>query len=354
MTELSPMQALEDLDDIAAYWMVLLESGDCTPQDRVAFEKWKRQSPLHEEAFEQLRRGNAVMDSLLGEPDILDLVEEARAETQPRGFSVRPLSLLAAAASIVVVAGLAVLAMGDAALSPNVLSQTAALDVNEYTTAVGERSTIPLSDGSIVTLNTESSFVVEYSDTQRLVTLQSGQAYFEVAKDADRPFIVRAGNRSVLALGTAFDVRYDGENSLDVTLVEGAVDVNLTIPEKDGEATSSSVRTSPISLKPGQRLIAASERAAPELVEANVLEQTIWRSGKVIFRDQPLSQVVDEMNRYSKEKLVLGDDPRVQDLKVSGVFNTGRTQTFVLALEDMHPVSSQKVHENEIVISWSN
>ena len=101
MTELSPMQALEDLDDIAAYWMVLLESGDCTPQDRVAFEKWKRQSPLHEEAFEQLRRGNAVMDSLLGEPDILELVEEARAETQPHGFSVRPLSLLAAAASIV-------------------------------------------------------------------------------------------------------------------------------------------------------------------------------------------------------------------------------------------------------------
>ena len=290
----------QSIEDQAAFWLVRLGALDCTPEDRFAFEAWKQQDPAHERMFSRLQRGNALVDRHMTDSRIVAMLEEARAERH-----------------------------------------------------AGERSVITLADGSIVSSNTNSLVEVSFSASERLVKLLRGQAYFEVAEDVYRPFVVQAGDQRVVALGTAFDVRFDREDRVEITLVEGRVEVNDvsrargTFPRKGGQAP-----VDPIALTPGHRLIARAASAS-EVVVTDTVEETSWRSGQLLFRERPLASAVEEINRYSLQKLVLADDPRVRALAVSGVFNSGgRASSFVNALQELHPLHAQRTGRDEITLVW--
>src|SRR5690606_12600450 len=128
-----------------------------------------------------------------------------------------------------------------------------------YRTAVGERLAVTLDDGSVLTLNTDSRALVQYGDGIRGVTLEKGQALFEVAKNPELPFVVTAAGRKVTALGTAFDVRVT-DDRLAVTLIEGRVAVEPTAP-------SSAIKER-TELAPGDQLIAAASHPQPEVKRA--------------------------------------------------------------------------------------
>jgi transmembrane sensor len=200
-----------------------------------------------------------------------------------------------------------------------------------FQTAVGERRVVELPDGSEVTLNTDSVLRTRADHDRRLVYLEKGQAFFQVAHDAKHPFVVTAAGRTVTALGTAFDVRVDG-GPFRVTLVEGKVRVEAAAP------AMSSNTPGPKSVKvQATEMVAGSELIAPDdeqwrLARADVLTETSWTRGQLVFENQPLSDVVRELNRYSVQKMVIPDGALART-PISGAFKIGDADHFIHALE---------------------
>jgi transmembrane sensor len=165
------------------------------------------------------------------------------------------------------------------------------------TTAKGEFRKVPLQDKSIATINSGSQIEVQFTEKQRMVNLRQGEAWFEVAKDKSKPFIVEAGDARVRAVGTAFAVRRFADGT-EVLVTEGTVEVW----SKDGSAQ--------------RRLLSAGERAflAHQANGISVVRQPnevkrrlAWREGKLILKNQTLSEAVADFNRYSPKTIVILD-----------------------------------------------
>jgi len=204
---------------------------------------------------------------------------------------------------------------------------------DEFHTALGERRVITLTDGSKLSLDADSEVTVRYGKHDRALHLLRGQARFDVAHDKSRPFSVVAGNQRVIATGTAFNIDIAGPKVL-VTLIEGHV---VVVNETEGPQGAASVART-IELKAGQQL-ATGPAAAPRILSANVQRVTAWTIGQIMFDDEPLSSVVDRVNRYGGTQVVVAD-PEVGAMKISGVFNAGDTLGFVEIVTHYLPVKA--------------
>lgn len=205
-----------------------------------------------------------------------------------------------------------------------------------FATVVGEQRRVALEDGSSVMLNTASEISVKYTRGQRSLTLLKGQATFEVAKDASRPFVVRVGQGTVTALGTVFDV-YRQDDRVTVTLLEGRVAVlpnadapgdsgtalvqNPQASSTAGDSQAASGTASAIVLTAGQQVSYAEGNPVPTRTEANVRRALAWREKKMDFQDTLLPEAIAEANRYSNVKIEL-QAPGLENARMSGVFET--------------------------------
>ncbi len=200
-------------------------------------------------------------------------------------------------------------------------------------TGVGEQRIITLDDGSRMFLNTATRIDVRYDSHERRVLLLEGEALFEVAREPSRPFVVDAGERQVLALGTSFLVRRS-DAVLAVTLVDGSIEVAPVGQSVAADAASAAAGEGRRISVPGQRLTFAVGQAvdqAPQLDSPSLEKITAWRQGQVAFDDVPLADAVAEMNRYSKVRLEL-QDPQATDIRISGIFRAGDAANFARAL----------------------
>lgn len=199
-------------------------------------------------------------------------------------------------------------------------------------TNVGEQRTITLDDGTRVTLNTVTRIRVSYDERVRRVSLDKGEAFFEVAKRPHWPFVVVAGNREVTAVGTSFVVRRDTDQDVAITLVEGKVAVSM-LPISAAPAVSPHASTAPVIMSPGQRLTFAG-RTKPKLDLPTVNQVTAWQRGQVILDHTRLAAAVEEMNRYSLVQLAI--DGSAADLEVTGVFRAGDSFGFAAAVAETY------------------
>jgi transmembrane sensor len=199
-------------------------------------------------------------------------------------------------------------------------------------TGYAEQRTVELSDGTEVTLNANSRVSVDYTDRVRQVSLDRGEALFNVTKHQSRPFVVIIGSRKVIALGTSFEVRREdtAEHSFTVTLIEGRVAIEpLGAPDL--------LPVEPIDailLNPGQRLRIAAN--TPDTVDAPAIDKvTAWRNGQLIFEDTSIREAAKEFNRYGKRRLTI--DPSVSErLRVGGVFRIGDPDSFAHAMANAY------------------
>jgi transmembrane sensor len=196
-----------------------------------------------------------------------------------------------------------------------------------------------LSDGSSIVLDTQSRIDVSYSPQQRTVRLVSGQAWFQVAHDAAWPFVVDAGDRRIIALGTAFDVRLDDrDDTVRVTLAEGKVAVEAIqspLIRLIHSAPPASV------LSPGDLLVVSGAKPAQSR-RADVAKVGSWRQGQIMFDDDTLASAIAEMNRYSTQHIVLADSS-LAALRVSGVFNAGHSRNFIEAVTSHYAIVAEEV-----------
>lgn len=206
-----------------------------------------------------------------------------------------------------------------------------------FSTGVGEERLVQLADGSSVRLDTASRVKVRFDGGRRLIELQEGQAFFTVAHDAGRPFVVAAGDARVTALGTVFDVRRDAAG-VRVVLVSGAVEVA-------GGAGAAKRMTA------GQQ--AKVTRTGVATGAADVGVETGWLEGRIIFRDAPLRAAVAEVNRYLPEKIVL-DETVSGRASVNGVFETGDRDAFVSTATEVFNLKSTAGPGGSIILTERN
>jgi transmembrane sensor len=202
---------------------------------------------------------------------------------------------------------------------------------DRFTTVVGGLESIPMSDGSHVTLNTDSEIRVSLGVRERVVEIEHGEAFFEVAHDPQRPFVVKAGGRRVIAVGTQFSVRWDGVE-LRVIVADGTVRYEShagdTLP-----AASPAAGADAILLPAGSGARTEGNTLQVEQLPATEAERRLtWRSGFLTFRDTPLADAVAELNRYSTRKIVI-EDPSIAALEVGGVVRSNDTAPFIRLLE---------------------
>jgi transmembrane sensor len=307
----------DDPDSAAATWFARLQGDAVLVEERRAFERWLAADPRNVEAWDRCRRVWSDLSLLESNPALDALRADALGATvdTPRRLNRR--GLLAIAAGVVAVVGT------GAILGRNLLVKAGSLGAPSadptFTTAIGELATFHLADGSAVTLSTDSAVKVDHWDRERRLTLLRGQAFFKVAKDAARPFVVAVGDKLVTAVGTAFDVRMD-PGKLSVTLVEGRVRIAGPSPRGDRM----------VEMSAGSRFVAA-DAADWNIASVDTVKESSWLQGRLVFDGEPLSAVVDEMNRFSARKLRVSD-PKVAATPVSGVFKTGQVDAFVAAL----------------------
>jgi transmembrane sensor len=197
--------------------------------------------------------------------------------------------------------------------------ETPAIAETRFASPPGRRATIRLADGSRVTLDSDSAVVARFSAKRREVELLRGQAYFEVAHDGARPFVVSAAGSSVTDLGTEFDVMIKPQG-MRVVLVKGSV----TVTDKDVRLT----------LLPGQGYDSAP--ATRGLLRVDDMKQSLtWRAGYLEFRGETLADAVAEMNRHSRSRIVLAD-PSIANLSVTGRFEAGANDRFARVLAEIY------------------
>jgi len=317
-------------DEGAAFWDSRLRSPLCTDADRTAFASWRAEDPAHAASFEKLQSGlRGLQEAYASSPELRAMRDHALGER-----AAPPLWRIAASVAVVLAAGAGGLWLASRPLPSPAPTLTPGSTPSAYQTAVGERTTMILSDGSKVTLNTRSRLEVAYTPTQRNVTLLSGQALFEVAHNAARPFVVTAGSRKVTAVGTAFDIRLDARQ-VRVTMVEGKVKVEPARP-----SLLQTIAPSEKHLVAGQELTASNQSAQVQVAKADVAAETSWRQGRVVFEDTPLPEAVAEMNRYAATPILIGDQS-LDQYKVNGMFLTAQPLNFVSAIAAYFPVEAQ-------------
>jgi transmembrane sensor len=208
-----------------------------------------------------------------------------------------------------------------------------------YHTDVGGLVGVPLPDGSRITLNTNSGIRVAVTETERSVELDQGEAFFEVAKDSLRPFVVKVGDRRIIAVGTKFAVKRDPQE-VQVMVTDGHVRV---------EQANSGAGEPVAQLSPGN---VAHANDAGVLVEARPLpeveEYLSWRSGFLIFHETPLADAVAQFNRYNTRKIIVSD-PSIAATRIGGSFRAKNVDAFVRLLRSALPIRVEQ-DDRQIVL----
>lgn len=320
--------------ELAVTWFMRVRAQDAGAEDVFELKQWIDQDPLNAVAYQRVSATWAVVGEAASEPQFASRRQDALDDAQRAARQVergQRRSWMAAAAGIGVVA---------IALALSYWTFFAPLRVQAYETAVGERRTLTLQDGSVVTLDARSRMRVAYSGKGRRITLEEGQARFAVAKDPARPFRVEALQQTVVALGTQFNVEIVAGTVL-VTLIEGRISVADTAAQGSGSA--------PLAIEPGQQVVVATAHRAQVRSHVDVERATAWQSGRLIFDNEPLASAVERVNRYAQTQIVV--DPAIANLGISGVFNSGATEAFVGAVVAYFPVQLERQDPSVVRLS---
>ncbi|WP_139226867.1 FecR family protein [Sphingomonas sp. OK281] len=312
------------IDADAARLVASLSSTPDPARERIAMD-WAGQSPLHAIA---LARAESAWETAGRLRAVTPQGDAVRGDSHPTAHWIATpthrRTLLAGLLAASAVGGIATtLALG---------SRDA-----RYTTDIGTRRSVSLTDGSRIDLNTGSVIAVAFETSRRVVRLLQGEAMFDVAHDAERPFYVQVGGSLLRVLGTAFNVRIRAE-LVELTVSRGAVAIS-----KGGRML---------------RTVAAGYGAAirggvaetNHLGEAIIRQRTAWQEGVIELDGETLEQAVAEFNRYRRAPIILGDN-RLAALRIGGRFGTSDSTQFIDAVQQSFPVRTVANTDGSILLT---
>jgi len=297
-TNMPPPISAQEITDKAADWVERKMHNTWSVTDEAALECWLSQSPAHRIAFWRLDGAwneTSRLTALRSPPS-----HHPQVASPPR---IRPIiSKSLAVAAVVVALGFSI----SGYFSPRGTT---------YSTALGERKTLTLADGSQIELNTNTVLRADSNGTARKIWLEKGEAYFRVRHDAAHPFEVIAADQRITDLGTEFNVQTDGDR-LKIAVVQGKV-------RFDGKS-----RRAHADLLPGDVAVAEASKFSLTRIPAPELASRLsWRSGKLMFHHTPLAQVAAEFNRYNSQQVIVADQ-QARALTINGTFATNDVNAF--------------------------
>jgi transmembrane sensor len=291
-------ESAADIEAQAARWVVRADQGDLSEQARGALEAWLAADPRRRGAFARAEAAWGLMDRARAF-GVESTAPAPKFRVDRRGLLGGLGAAAAACVAVVVV--------------PRLFSA-------RYGTALGEIRRVPLADGSMAAINTDTAIDVAMSPRLRHVRIDKGEAWFEVAKDAHRPFVVESGPVRVRAVGTAFSVRRR-EGGSEVLVTEGVVEVW-------SEDTGVPLRR----VSAGERTFVSDEAGAatPASAALEINRHLAWRDGQIVLDGDGFGEAAAEFNRYNSRKIVIvGQD--LADEKLVGWFRTNEPESFARA-----------------------
>lgn len=291
----------EEAETIAAEWLAREDRG-LAPEEQEALESWLAQSTLHKVSYLRLKAVWRRADRLAA------LKSPAQFRAPARVWKMRA-SVAIAASLLLLLAGAAWLSFRDTAPAGQ-----------DFATGIGQRQAAHLADGTQIELNTSTRLHAEVTPKRRLVTLQAGEAYFDVAHDQSRPFTVLAGNRRITDLGTKFSV-FRKEDDVRVVVKEGRVRV-----EQIGQPLAD-----PLVAQAGREVIAkGSETLVAVKPDREISNDLSWRQGMLVFNQQTLAEVAEQFNRYNRRHIEVDGSARA--IRIGGSFKADNLDVFVTLL----------------------
>ena len=304
-----------EIDLEALRWLALMERGPLRPEEQRRFAAWIAADVRHQGAIVRAQAASLRLERLAALAGGRSVLEPFPHEQSLLQKTTRR-RIVAAAASAAGLIGI------SAWLGRGRIEEI--WRGTRYTSSVGELKRVVLADGSVITMNTQTELRVRYTGERRDIRLVWGEAIFAVTHDAKRPFTVRVGEWSAVAVGTAFAVRRLDEPTTDVTVTEGIVQllpVDRNVSEAGPRLTANQ-----------KALIGADGKVeVGQVSDSQIGQRLAWRTRLVVFAGQPLREALAEMNRYSHRPIVV-DDPSLAERHIVGVFSTADTQTFVSAM----------------------
>jgi transmembrane sensor len=326
----------------AAHWLVALQTVELPRQQKSEFIDWLRESPLHVSemlhacrlqrdlgAFD--RWNNINVSEGPTENKVLALVRQSRlSDTPAPGRRRRIASAFAIAACLA----------GALVVSSYLFNR---FSESRWTTELGERREVTLSDGSVVDLAPSSEVRARFENNLRMISLKRGEALFHVAKDPNRPFIVQVANTRVRAVGTVFNVA-QSDQGVSVTVVEGRV----TVSEKGApNGAGRSEQSTPLGADE-QMVISAVDHSSKVRKVKGELE-VAWAAGQLVFENEPVAEIVRRFNLYNKVQLQLAD-AHLGERRMGGMFRATDPESFVEFLQSAGGVAVNRSSSGVVVI----
>lgn len=286
---------INEIESVAAKWAAKTDGGSLSAEQQLELEAWLDADPRHLGAYLKVLAALAKVGRLGAAAQRLNETQAPRLVVIDALVRNRKRFFLGAA-----------LAASFAAIAVFGSAWNAAQYQTEFVTAIGQTKLASLPDGSSIVLNTDSHVAVHYSLFARDITLDRGEALFDVAKNKHRPFVVKAADIETRAVGTSFAVSNLANRPLKVTVREGVVEI------------SSPRMSNAISVTAGQRAVAQADGEVV-LEQGQVTHDLDWLEGRIFFRHQTLASAAKEFERYSKMRIVF-DDPAVAGKTITGTY----------------------------------
>lgn len=330
----------------ARKWLIRMDSDDrLSNTEKKALSKWMSRSVLHRRELTRIAKfwdqANILTEVLAG------LESEGRQSAVRRGGSWGWPILMAVAFA----------AVSSVVFVYCHLQQLSETDALTYGTAIGQQKTIVLSDGSSMLLNTNSEVRVSHGNGVYKIHLIRGEARFCVTPAPGRAFEVFAADSIVRTVGTEFVVRLEGRK-VDVTVEKGAVELS-DLGSTGSTVGQASIKAVPLASKPSR--LRAGEGASFEsgsghievhqITETELRRRMSWQEGYLAFSDEPLSEVVTQLNRYSTTTLVIGD-PKIASIAIGGRFRIGNADALLNLLSKTIGIRAREVDDHTILLEF--
>ncbi|UTW45453.1 FecR domain-containing protein [bacterium SCSIO 12696] len=329
----------------AYYWATKLD-GQPSGRQLNDFKKWLAENPSHVEEFKRIAELWDGLDDYLSE-----LLPQATADATKSTAAVNKYTGLFSNTRL----NIAVCLLFTVSIASLLIAKSGFWNHYEesHSTRVGEIKTVGLPDGSDLQLNTNTHAEVNYQDNARLVHLKVGEAHFNVSHQPDKPFVVYAGDIAVQAIGTAFSVHIKKDGNVEVIVSEGTVELSsIGNMAADNLPTLSQLQDKKTlgRFGKGQRtLLADTVKTVEQKSDQELTKELSWRNGMLIFDNQPLGEVVQEVSRYTDTEIVV--DESIRNMAIGGYFPAGKTDILLSTLEESFDISVNRSNTTSIQLS---
>lgn len=334
----------------ASTWIAKLDKG-LSNADTEELRAWMQADSRNEAELLSMAEMWDKMDALARLSEVFPHAEGESASNALNNF--RRIAL-AASVAIVALAGLMVI-FGPADMNRE-LDASLVADVAMYETAIGGISKVELSDGSSITLNTNSRVEVSFNEHQRVIKLERGEIHIDVAHDPSRPLSVIVGGRVVQAVGTAFSVKIDDSQRVEILVADGRVKVGIQAKgnssvEGSSEGAANEIAGDALLISQGERVVLDDSSEELEVLEPEEIEVELsWREGNLVFRGESLADAAAEISRYTPVEFVILDED-LQRRRVGGFFKAGDVAGFLDQLRTNFNIVYERVDDQTILLS---